>query len=188
VKQEQGHEARTQRSVDHPIAAPADLVRPWRTATLVLTGVAALELVLLLGAGAVLLGRQLAPHVAGAPTKKRHAQTAPAVKRAPVPKPQPIGVPKHLRRETAVLVLNGNGRTGAAGAEAQAVRAKGYRISRVGNARRTDYARSLVMYRPGYRAEGYRLARDLRIRIVTPLDGMKPRALLDAKLAVVVGD
>jgi hypothetical protein len=184
VKQEHGPEARTQRSVDHPIAAPADLIRPWRTATLVLTGVAALELVLLLGAGAVLLGRQLAPHVAGAQVKKLHAQAARAVTRPPVPKRQPIGVPRHSRRESAVLVLNGNGRTGAAGAEARAVRAKGYRVSRVGNAHRTDYVRSLVMYR----AEGYRLARDLRVGIVTPLDGMTPRALLDAKLAVVVGD
>jgi len=188
VKQEHSPEARTQRSVDHPIAAPADLIRPWRTATLVLTGVAALELVLLLGAGAVLLGRQLAPHVAGAQVKKLHARAARAVTRPPVPKRQPIGLPRHSRRESAVLVLNGNGRTGAAGAEARAVRAKGYRVSRVGNAHRTDYVRSLVMYRPGYRAEGYRLARDLRVGIVTPLDGMTPRALLDAKLAVVVGD
>jgi LytR cell envelope-related transcriptional attenuator len=176
--------------VDHPVLAPADLVRPWRLATLVLTGVAAVELVLLLGAGAVLLGRQLGPHVVGTHTKKHPAQAVPAkhrVRHAPIPKRQPIGVPKLSRRQIAVLVLNGNGRTGAAGAEAARVRGKGYRISQVGNARRTDYARSIVMYRPGYRAEGYRLARDLRVGIVTPLDGMHPRALGGAKLAVVVG-
>jgi len=173
--------------VDHAAPSPADLVRPWRTATLVLSGIAAVELILLLGAGAVLLGQKLAPHVAATHTKKRIA--APKARHAPIriPKPQPIGVPKLSRRQTTVLVLNGNGRAGAAGAKAAVVRVKGYRITKVGNARRSDYPRSLVMYRPGYRAEGYRLARDLRIRIVTPLDGVRPRGLGRAKLAVIVG-
>jgi hypothetical protein len=174
--------------VDHAAPSPSDLVRPWRTATLVLTGIAALELVLLLGAGAVLLGRQLAPHVAATTPKKAAVAARPKPKPPPVPRRQPIGVPKLSRQQTIVLVLNGNGRTGAAGAEAGIVRAHGYRVARVGNAGRTDYARSLVIYRPAYRAEGFRLARDLHIRMVTPLDGMRARALGRAQLAVVVGD
>ena len=173
--------------MDHAAPTPAELIRPWRTATLVLTGIAAVELILLLGAGAVLLGKQLAPRVAGAhPTKKA---AAPKARHAPirVPKPQPIGVPKLSRRQTTVIILNGNGRPGAAGAKAAVVRAKGYRISHVGNAQRNDYPRSLVMYRPGYRPEGFRLARDLRIRIVTPLDGVRSHGLGRARLAVIVG-
>jgi LytR cell envelope-related transcriptional attenuator len=173
--------------VEHAAPTPAEVVRPWRTATLVLTGIAAVQLVLLLGAGAVLLGRHLAPRAAAAHAAKR-APTAKA-RRAPIriPKAQPIGVPKLSRRQTAVIVLNGNGRAGAAGAEAARVRAKGYPISHVGNAQRNDYPRSLVMYRPGYRAEGFRLAHDLRIRLVTPLDGVRPRGLGRARLALIVG-
>jgi hypothetical protein len=171
--------------VDHPLAAPADLVRPWRTATLVVTGIAVVELVLLLATGAVLLGKRLAPHVVKAEARKQ--RTVQRAKPVRIPKPQPIGVPRLTRGQTRVLVLNGNGRAGAAGAEAERVRVRGYRVAAIGNARRTDYARSVVMYRPGYRAEGFRLARDLRIRIVTPIDGLQPRRLQGAKLALVVG-
>jgi hypothetical protein len=86
-----------------------------------------------------------------------------------------------------VLVLNGNGRTGAAAVEAENVRAKGYRISSVGDAGRRDYRRSLVMYRPGFAAEGRRLAKDLHIRVVGPLDGIGRRAIAGAHVVVVVG-
>jgi hypothetical protein len=43
------------------------------------------------------------------------------------------------------------------------------------------------MYRPGYRGEAIRLSRDLRIKIVGPLDGMNVRQLMGAHVAVVVG-
>ena len=48
--------------MDHPLS-PTELVRPWRTATIVLTGIAAIQLILLIGAGIILLGKQIAPHV-----------------------------------------------------------------------------------------------------------------------------
>ena len=44
----------------------------------------------------------------------------------------PLGAPKLDRSETAVLILNGNGRTGAASVEADRVRAKGYQVASVG--------------------------------------------------------
>ena len=43
------------------------------------------------------------------------------------------------------------------------------------------------MYRPGRRPEALRLARDLGIRLVWPLDGLRPRQLHGAQLAVVLG-
>jgi len=68
------------------------------------------------------------------------------------------------------------------------VRGIGYTIGGVGNAPRADFTRSLVMYRPGHEAEGKRLARDLRIKNVGPLDGIRTRELLGAHVAVVVGE
>jgi hypothetical protein len=91
-----------------------------------------------------------------------------------------------VRSDTSVLVLNGNGVSGAAHDAASRVQARGYSVGGVGNAKRTDYMRSVVMYRPGYRGEALRLARDLRIKIVGPLDGLRVRDLMGAQLAVVV--
>jgi hypothetical protein len=86
-----------------------------------------------------------------------------------------------------VTVLNGNGVSGAAAATASRVRVRGYKIRKVGNAPRSGYGRSVVMYRADYRPEALRLARDLRIALVSPLDGLRARDLKGAKLAVVVG-
>ena len=43
------------------------------------------------------------------------------------------------------------------------------------------------MFKRGYAAEGRRLARDLHIRVVGPLDGLKPAALHGGQLAIVLG-
>ena len=43
------------------------------------------------------------------------------------------------------------------------------------------------MYRIGRRPEALRLGRDLGIGVVSPLDGLKPRDLMGAQVAVVVG-
>ena len=43
------------------------------------------------------------------------------------------------------------------------------------------------MYRKGYAPEAQRLAKDLRLRIVGPLDGLRPAELMGAHVAVVVG-
>ena len=43
------------------------------------------------------------------------------------------------------------------------------------------------MYRPGFKAEGLRLARHLRIRGATPLNGSKKSDLKGAHVVVVVG-
>ncbi len=43
------------------------------------------------------------------------------------------------------------------------------------------------MYKRGDEAEGLRLARDLHVHVVGPLDGMRPSALHGGKLAIVLG-
>ena len=91
------------------------------------------------------------------------------------------------RARTGVFVLNGNGRNGAASAAAANLSALGYRVPGKGNAARQDYATTVVMYKRGYEAEGRRLAHDLHVHVVGPLDGMRPSALHGGKLAIVLG-
>jgi hypothetical protein len=84
-------------------------------------------------------------------------------------------------------VLNGNGRQGAASAAAERVEGRGYRIRGVANAPRSDYARSIVMYRPGFTGEGQRFGRDLHVKTVSPLDGMRVRELHGAHIVFILG-
>ena len=163
---------------------PETLVRPWRTATLVASTVAAFELVLILILGVALLGKPLTERMRDTAQKRSLGITTEAKKAKPK-----IGSSKPAlsRAETTVIVLNGNGVSGAAHDAASRVEARGYAVGDVGNANRTDFTRSVVMYRPGYRGEALRLARDLRIRIVGPLDGIRTRELMGAHVALVVG-
>ena len=98
----------------------------------------------------------------------------------------PAPVAKRPRHNLAVLVLNGNGRSGAAAAAAARVHGRGYRIGAVTNARR-QVPRSIVMYKPGFAGEGKRLGRDLGVKLVTPLDGMRARDLGGAQVVFVLG-
>jgi hypothetical protein len=178
--------------VDAPLP-PDELVRPWRTATIVASLIAAVELVLLLAGAALLLAKPLShvlmqhAHHAAAATTTRKAKARPAAAAKPHPKARPVAKPTLARGKTSIAVLNGNGRNGAAAAEASRLHRLGYPIASTGNARRQDYATSVVLYRPGFAAEGKRLARDLRVKVVGPLDGIAPSALHGGKLAVIVG-
>ena len=161
--------------VDHVLSTPG---RPsWRTIALVVAGIAVLELFGLVIAGAALLAKPVI----------RHARAEAAVDRGGGTTRRRSAKPLLPRGSTSVTVLNGNGVSGAAAAEASRVRTRGYLIGEIGNAPRTGYGRSVVMYRAGRRREALRLARDLRIGLVSPLDGLRPRDLLGAQLAVVVG-
>ncbi|MFL6011144.1 MAG: LytR C-terminal domain-containing protein [Gaiellaceae bacterium] len=156
-----------------------DLVRPWRRATIAVSAVAAIELMLLAGVAIVLLGNPLARHF-------RESAAAAAAPRVRASAPPPAKKPLLPRNQTSVMVLNGNGQAGAAHAAADRVSARGYLLGNVGNAP-SIIPHSLVMYRPGYTAEGRRLARDLRIRLVRPLDGMRPAQLLGAHVVLIIG-
>jgi LytR cell envelope-related transcriptional attenuator len=151
----------------------------WRTATIVISVVAAVELVGLAALGIALMGNPLSSHLVS------RAAAAPAV-RTSTPKPK-ASEARLARSQTSVIVLNGGAANGAAAAESARLRARGYLIGSVGNASRMDYTHTLVMYRPGYGSEGARLAHDLHIRIVSPLDGMRVTQLAGSHLVVVLG-
>jgi hypothetical protein len=175
--------------VESSVSTSDALVRPWRTATIVASLIAAVELFILLGFAVALFGQPLLDWAQGtidggaAPTARQHK---PAAEEQPAQPVKPAG-PKLARTETSVLVLNGNGIAGAAASTGQLVRHKGYVIAAVGNAPRSDYRRSVVMYRPGYAPEAARFARDLGVQVVSPLDGLRLKDLVGAHVAVVLG-
>jgi hypothetical protein len=157
-----------------------DAIRPWRRATIAVSAVATLELIALAAIAIVLLGNPLANRLsentaaaAGTPRPQK-TQPAPA-KRAALE-----------RGDTSVMVLNGGGQAGAAHAASTRVSARGYQLGQIGNAA-GDTPRTLIMYRPGYEAEGARLGRDLQVGIVRPLDGMRPAQLMGSHLVLIMG-
>jgi hypothetical protein len=156
-----------------------DLVRPWRRATIAVSAVAALELVALAAIAMVALGNPLAKHL-------RESAAAASTPRKRVTAQAPAEKTTLERNQTSVMVLNGNGEPGAAHAAAARVSARGYLLGNVGNAT-GDTPRTLIMYRAGYAAEGTRLGRDLHVRIVRPLDGMRASQLMGAHLVLILG-
>ena len=158
-----------------------ELARPWRRATIVASAVAVAELALIVVLTVALVGRPVA--------ERLERDAAAAVPVAPTPaKPAPTKASLLPREETVVLVLNGNGRAGAAGAAGAEVKGRGYLLAGVGNAPRSDYNRTFAMYRAGKRGEAERLARDLGGGVVVaPLDGIEPGELMGAHVALVLG-
>jgi hypothetical protein len=161
--------------VEHALPNPSR--HPWRTIAVVAAGIATLELLALVVTATALVAKPVAKHARAAAEKRATA-------------PQQTKTPTRAllaRRLVTVTVLNGNGVAGAAATTAASVRARGYKIRKVGNAPRSGYGRSVVVYRAGFRPEALRLGRDLGISLVSPLDGLRASNLAGAKLAVVVG-
>jgi LytR cell envelope-related transcriptional attenuator len=105
---------------------------------------------------------------------------------------QPAGrvtppTPLRPRSRISVLVLNGNGVENAAGAAATRILARGYRRAVPADAPNLDYARSLVLFRPGWQREAERLGKDARIATVAPLDGSVAPAYARVPLVVILG-
>jgi hypothetical protein len=177
--------------VDVPLTADA-LVRPWRRATLVASLIAAVELVGLLLLGFVLLAKPLSHALANRataaaiPVVKKHTATT-ATTHGLVKAPA-VGKATHTRAQTGVLVLNGNGRSGVAHTAAASLQHLGYPVKGAGNAPRSDYATTVVMFRPGYAAEAHRLAHDMKTTVVGPLDGIATSSLHGAKLVLILGN
>ena len=182
--------------MDHPAPfAPNALasIRPWRSAALIAAGIAAIELLLLVVAGIAIFAKPFADHVektTAATVAKATAQLAPRPRVSTPSKPaaDPVPVAKLSRSETSVLVLNGNGRNGAAGEAAAVVQALRYLLAGTADAPRNDFARSMIMFRPGFEGEARRLADDVRVKRVAPLDGMKARDLQGAHVVLILGE
>ena len=176
--------------MDHPARLETELsVQPWQRATVLLALVAAFELVLLIVAGGALLVKPGAVHHkaarnehVAAPATKAHVAAKPARREAPAPPSADLP-----RRKVELVVLNGNGHQGAAASAAARVKDRGYRVGLVANAPHHDYPQSIVMYRRGFEGEGRRLARDLGVHVVGPLDGMRPAQLHGAQAVLILG-
>jgi hypothetical protein len=174
--------------VDHraDIAPP-----PWRSAAFIAATVATVEAVILIIIGIWLFGKFFSDEVSKATDPSTVARTA--VERELGPQLPEAGNTKSgakpvlSRAETSVLVLNGNGKDGAALKASTKVRRRDYRITGTGNAKRTDYPRSIVMYRSDFEQEARRLAKDMKVRRVVPLDGLRPRQLQGAHVALIIG-
>jgi LytR cell envelope-related transcriptional attenuator len=154
---------------------------PWRAATVVVGAVALVELVALIAIGFA----QLAPSASKPRPVVRHAAAVAA------PKPKPVvhvpAVPLRPRSHVRVLVLNGNGVSGAAATQAARLQGDGYRIAGATNAQRHDYANSMVMYVPGWVREARRLARDTGVRMVSPVDGLRRAQLRGSTVILLLG-
>ena len=154
----------------HPLERPF----PWRAAALAAAAVALVELTVLLAlAGARLF------HVHHAAVQTRPVPTTGRVSREHV---QPL----RPRSRISVLVLNGNGVSGAAGSEATQLLRKGYRHAVPSDAPST-YARSVVVFRPGWQREAQRLARDVGIGAATPLDVRLPGSERGYQVVLILG-
>jgi hypothetical protein len=171
--------------LEYPVALPA--VRNWRTAALVAAVVAALELVVLLAVAVAAFGLPFAAERKALLAGKGNAAT-----RAEAPAPAKQGpraapTPTLPRSETSVVVLNGNGVSGAADVASGRVRRLHYVVTATANAPRSDFRRTIVMYRPGFEGEARRLARDVGAKRVAPLDGMRASRLMGAHIALILG-
>jgi hypothetical protein len=148
---------------------------PWRAAALAAGIVALVELTVLLAlAGAHLF-------------RVHHGAASPAAATKPAgPADRAVARPLRARSRISVLVLNGNGVSGAAGTEATQLLARGYRHAVPADAS-TTYAQSVVIFRPGWQREAERLARDVGIRAATPLDVRLPRSDRGYQVVLILG-
>ncbi len=140
---------------------------PWRLAILVASALALATL------GGLVLTHQA-------------ERTRPAAAADHAPK-KPLAAPLRPRFRISVLVLNGNGLSGAAGGLATDLLATGYHHAIPADAPSLDYARSLVLFRPGWQREAERLSRDARIPTVAPLDGRVAPEYASVPLVVILG-
>jgi pyruvate/2-oxoglutarate dehydrogenase complex dihydrolipoamide acyltransferase (E2) component len=152
---------------------PFDRPFPWRAAVLAAFAVVVVGAVALV---VVRAGRLVHAHRAAA------RATTTAAKRRATP-----SRPLRPRSGISVLVLNGNGASGVAGATASRLLGRGYRSASATNAPNADYATSLVLYRPGWAPEARRLAREAGIRVVSPLDGRLPAGSGRDQIVLILG-
>jgi hypothetical protein len=163
-------------------------IRPWRTATFVASAIALVELAALVVAVLFIFGGPLARSIHHKAAAHAAAKPAPAPAHGrPVRVLQAPAVPRLSRARMHVLVLNGNGQSGAASTEAVRLQTLGYPRITTGNAPHARPDASIVMYRPGYRPEAVRMARDLGVRLIGPLDGLRVADLKGSQVVEILG-
>ena len=180
--------------MDHPVEY--EPFQPWRVAAMIATGVAAVELFILLLIGFVLGAKAFsdktetatiaaikreAPQAAQTQSSEQKPADAKSRQQA---KEEPKVAP---RGHTSVVILNGNGIPGAAAVNADKAHSMHYLITATGNAPSTGFARSIVMFRPGFKPAAKRLAKDMGVKAVSPLDGVTKGDLQGAQLALIIG-
>jgi LytR cell envelope-related transcriptional attenuator len=166
--------------------APSSTRQPWRTTAIAASAIAAVELCLLLVIGVTLAAKPFADKVRTEADKRVAAANAGSAKQ-PATGGKAKVVAKLARNRTSVMVLNGNGVPGAAGSASDRIRRFRYIIAGAANAPRSNFARSMIMYRHGFRGEALRLGHDLGVKRVVPLDGLSRADLGGAHLALIVG-
>jgi uncharacterized protein (UPF0333 family) len=176
--------------MDHPVRL--DHENPWRSTALVASGVAALELLVLVVLAFAIIVKPLLTEdspASAASAKKAAAKATTASAKTPAAAAAPAKSthPPLARTKTRVLVLNGNGQSGAASEKAAWIMTRGYPIAATANAPRSDFARSLVMFTAGHEAEARRFGKDFNVSRVIPLDGLKRRNLQGAAVVLVIG-
>lgn len=170
--------------MEHAAVQPIATPFPWRAATVVAGAVAFVELIALIAIGLM----HLAPHTAAPAAAQATATHARPVVHHSAPKAKPVAqAPLRPHSHVRVLVLNGNGVNGAAGAAAARLQAAGYPVAGAIDAQRHDYASSMVMFVPGWAKEARRLARETGTRIVAPVDGLRAAQLKGSKLILLLG-
>jgi hypothetical protein len=151
---------------------------PWRIAALAAAAIALAELTVLLAlAGAHLFAAR--PAQTGLERTRPVSDTGRRVSKG--------HVVLRPRSRVSVLVLNGNGISGVAGTEASKILSAGYRRATAADAPGDGYARSLVLFRPGWQGEAQRLAHDAGILTVAPLDGRLAGSNRGYPLVLILG-
>jgi gentisate 1,2-dioxygenase len=167
--------------------------QPWRVAAMVAISIAAVELFILLMIGFVLGAKAFSEKTQTATTAAVQREVTQASQSQANAKTEPPAQVKKKpsgplpRGKTSVVVLNGNGIPGAAATTADQVHSLHYIVTATGNAPSTDFAASIVMFRPGFKQAAKRLAEDLNVKGVTPLDGLAKADLQGAQLALIIG-
>lgn len=86
-----------------------------------------------------------------------------------------------------VAVLNGTDVEGLAGRFGDQIDERGYSLGAITNSPNT-FEQSVVMFRPGFKPEAQRVARELNIREVRAMGNAIAEASASAKVAVIVGE
>jgi apolipoprotein N-acyltransferase len=176
--------------MDHPVEY--EPLQPWRIAAMVATGIAAVELFILLligflvGAKAFSDKTETATIAAIKREVPQAAQTQASEQQKPADASQKKEAPKVLPRwRTSVVILNGNGIPGAAAVNADKAHSLHYVITATGNAPSTGFALDGHV-RPALPA-AQRLAKDMGVKAVTPSTGSRRATFRAPQLALIIG-